>query len=227
MMTVISLGGSIIAPEWADVSVIGQFLSLMGDYLRADEGRKVILVVGGGSPARKYQKAYRELVENPATEPQDWIGIMATRLNAELISAALGDFCADPVVIDPGADFEFSGRVLVAAGWKPGFSTDYDAVLLAERFAAERVINISNIDRVYSADPKLDPNARPLDAISWAEYQAMIGEEWVPGKNLPFDPVATRRAAELGMEVLIVGPDMANIAEVLRGGEFSGSRISC
>lgn len=113
-----------------------------------------------------------------------------------------------------------------ALGWKPGFSTDYIAVLLAEHFGAQRIINISNIEKVYSSDPALDPDARPLDRISWAEYQALIGTEWTPGRNLPFDPVASKRAAELGMEVLLVsGKDMANITMVLEGGEFFGSRI--
>jgi hypothetical protein len=43
-------------------------------------------------------------------------------------------------------DLPFSGRVLMAAGWKPGFSTDYDAVVLAERFGARiRILMLSNI----------------------------------------------------------------------------------
>lgn len=179
-----------------------------------------------GGIARAYQQAYRSLVAEPSHVAQDWIGIMATRVNAELLRAALGELCADPVLSDPTAEVSFGGRVLVGAGWKPGFSTDYIAVLLAEHFGAQRIINISNIEKVYSSDPALDPDARPLDRISWAEYQALIGTEWKPGRNLPFDPVASKRAAELGMEVLLVsGKDMANITMVLEGREFFGSRI--
>ena len=226
MVTVISLGGSIIAPDWVDVSVIAQFVAVVREHLQQDVNRQVVVVVGGGGPARRYQQAYRELVVGPAHDPQDWIGIMATRLNAELIRATLADLCPNPVVSDPSASFEFLGRVLVGAGWKPGFSTDFDAVVLAERFGAQQIINISNIEKVYSADPRLEPEAKPLDEITWPDYQAMVGEEWVPGKNLPFDPVATRRAAELGMEVLVVGgQNMAEVAKALHGEKFYGSRI--
>lgn len=228
MVTVISLGGSIVAPApaGADVPTIASLVSLMREYLQVDGERRLVLVIGGGGIARAYQQAYRGLVAEPSHVAQDWIGIMATRVNAELLRAALGELCADPVLSDPTAEVSFGGRVLVGAGWKPGFSTDYIAVLLAEHFGAQRIINISNIEKVYSSDPALDPDARPLDKISWAEYQALIGAEWTPGRNLPFDPVASKRAAELGMEVLLVsGKDMANITMVLEGGEFFGSRI--
>ncbi|MGI9255650.1 MAG: UMP kinase [Salinispira sp.] len=226
MTTVISLGGSVIAPEWADTHAIGRFTAVLRDYLRYDDAGRLVLVVGGGGPARAYQQAFRELVDEPGDDEQDLIGIMATRLNAELVRAVLGDMCADPLVTDPGGQFSFTGRVLVGAGWKPGSSTDYIAVILAERLNADRLINISNIDKIYSADPAKDPHARPLDRMSWNEYRKLIGGDWVPGKNCPFDPVASRRAAELGMEVFFVGGrDMDNIRRVLEGKTFFGSRI--
>ena len=49
---------------------------------------------------------------------------MATRLNAQLLRAIFADLCNEPVVYDPTQCSDFSGQVLVAAGWKPGFSTD-------------------------------------------------------------------------------------------------------
>ena len=116
---------------------------------------------------------------------------------------------------------------MVAAGWKPGFSTDYDAVLLAERFQADTVINLSNIAKVYTADPKLDPKAKPIDSITWAEFGTIVGDEWTPGKNLPFDPIATKRAAELGLSVICAaGRDLPNLRSLLlRGGAFEGTTI--
>ena len=202
MVTIISLGGSIVAPAAVDTDFVGRFVAAMGNYLEEDASRRLVLIVGGGAPAREYQKAYREISGGDASDAQDWIGIMATRLNAELVRAVFGTWCENAVVTDPSAEFEFSGRVLVAAGWKPGFSTDFDAVVLAERFNARRLINLSNIVKIYTADPRLDPDARPLDNISWEDYSAMAGDEWVPGRNLPFDPVATRRGRELGLEVI-------------------------
>jgi uridylate kinase len=115
---------------------------------------------------------------------------------------------------------------MIAAGWKPGFSSDFDAVLLAEKFGADTVINLSNISKVFTADPKLDPSAKPIDAIDWTGFRKIVGEEWAPGKNLPFDPVATRRAQELGLKVIVAaGKDLANMRALLTGGSFVGTAI--
>jgi len=118
------------------------------------------------------------------------------------------------------------GRILVASGWKPGWSTDYDAVLLAERFGADEVLNLSNIAKVYTADPRLDPEAKPIDRIDWADFRRIVGDEWVPGKNLPFDPIATKKAAGLGLKVVCAsGRDLDNLKRILAGEAFTGTTI--
>lgn len=226
MTTVISLGGSIVAPDKPDVPFLKDFLALASSWLEGEPSRRLILVVGGGGPAREWQRAYREVSRCADPDAQDWVGIMATRLNAQLVKALFGELCPRDVVIDPSAVDVFPGRVLVAAGWKPGFSTDYDSVLLAERFGAGTIVNLSNIAKVYTADPKLDPDARPIDTIGWAEFRALVGDEWVPGKNAPFDPVASRRAQELGLRVVCAaGRDLPNLRAVLEDGPFTGTVI--
>jgi uridylate kinase len=240
MVTVISLGGSIVAPGEVDVSFLAEFRSLIGEFLDRDEKRRFILVVGGGGPARVWQNAYREIVSSVQDEEADWIGIMATRLNAQLVKAIMGSWCELPVITDPGfkdkllygpeggpQDGTFPGRVLVAAGWKPGFSSDYDAVLLAERFRAGTVINLSNIKQVYTADPRKVPDAKPIDAISWEDFKSLVGDEWTPGKNVPFDPVASRHGASLGLTVICAaGRDLPNLRLILEDKPFIGTRIA-
>lgn len=228
-MLVISLGGSILVPDTPATDLIAAYRDLLAEYCAVD-GRRCIVIVGGGAPARRYQGAYRQLCKTGGTEPesaaQDWIGIMATRLNAELFRHALGTLCRDPVVTDPSADLSFSGQVLVGAGWKPGFSTDFDAVLLAERYKADTVVNLSNIDRVFTADPALDPEAQPLETVSWADFLAIVGSDWKPGSNLPFDPVATRRAAEAGLRVIAAnGRNLENTRAILANRPFVGTSI--
>ncbi|GHV77639.1 uridylate kinase [Spirochaetia bacterium] len=227
MITVISLGGSIVAPDAVDETFLKNFVSLIREFLSADADRRFIFVVGGGGPARVYQKAYREISGAAGSDTEaDWIGVMATRLNAQLVRALMAEWCSQDVVTDPTQAAPMTGKVLVAAGWKPGFSSDNDAVLLAERFHADTVINLSNIERVYTADPKTDPTAKPLDAISWPDFRALVGDEWTPGKNVPFDPVASRRAAELGLKVICAaGRDLANLKKILRGEAFLGTTI--
>jgi uridylate kinase len=226
MVTVVSLGGSIVAPDSVDVDFLKSFVSIVGEFLREDEKRRFIFVVGGGGPARTWQKAYREVAGNAKDDQADWIGIMATRLNAQLLKAIMGDWCTQEVVIDPTQVGPFVGRVLVAAGWKPGFSTDYDAVLLAERFQAAMVVNLSNIAKVYTDDPRTNPNAVPIDSISWNEFRKIVGDEWTPGKNVPFDPVASRHAAKIGLKVVCAaGRDLPNLKNILSGKPFAGTSI--
>ncbi|GHV25805.1 uridylate kinase [Spirochaetia bacterium] len=227
MITVISLGGSIVAPDSVDEPFLKNFVSLIREFLGADAERRFIFVVGGGGPARVYQNAYRNISGGNGNDSEaDWIGVMATRLNAQLVRALMAEWCSQEVVTDPTKAPAMTGKVLVAAGWKPGFSSDNDAVLLAEKFQADRVINLSNIERVYTADPKKDPQAKPLDAISWPDFRALVGDEWTPGKNVPFDPIASRRAAELGLRVICAaGRDLANLKKILKGETFMGTTI--
>ena len=176
---VLSVGGSIVAPEGPDVEFVKKFVSLIKQYLAEHKEDKLIFVVGGGGPARIYQNAFRAVTETSpdnSTEAADWIGIMATRLNAQFVKASFGDLCRESVVTDPTVAKEFTGSVLLAAGWKPGFSTDNDAVLLAEKFGAKTVVNLSNIEKVYTDDPRKNPDATPIDEISWADFRKIVGD---------------------------------------------------
>ena len=228
MVTVISLGGSIVAPDGVDVEYLHKFTQVIGDLINADNERRFIFVVGRGGPARTWQNAYRTICGGvPCNDEADWIGVMATRLNAQLVKAVFAEWCSQDVVTDPTVDIPLLGKVLVAAGWKPGFSSDNDAVLLAQRFGAQTVINLSNIEKIYTADPKTDPLAQPLDTISWADFRAMVGDEWIPGKNVPFDPVASRHAEQIGLTVICAaGKNLENLQNIINGKIFIGTTIS-
>nr|QQK86726.1 uridylate kinase [Treponema denticola] len=230
MVTVLSVGGSIVAPDKPDFDFLDKFSKTIRNWLLQDSSRKIIMVIGGGAPARDYQNAYRkvcDLRKAPAKNDEaDWIGIMATRLNAQLVRAVFEDLCPNPVVYDPTTVDMFGGQILVAAGWKPGFSTDNDAVVLAERFSGNLVVNLSNIAKVYTDDPKKNPEARPIDSISWEDFIKIVGTEWVPGKNTPFDPIASQRAQKAGIKVICAaGKDIENLENVLNGKDFKGTVI--
>lgn len=229
-VSVLSLGGSIIAPEKPDSAFLSDFVSSINKYLNDNPQDKLIFVCGGGAPARDYQKAYRAVITDSAkqdTNIQDWIGIKATHINGMLVKALFGDLCKDNLVTNPTEEnLPFTGRILVAGGWKPGFSTDTDAVYLAKRFGAKKVINLSNIKKVYSDDPKNNPNAKPLDNVTWAEFRKIVGDEWVPGKNCPFDPIASKLAQEANITVICAdGRNIENLKNVLDDKPFIGTKI--
>ena len=62
MVKVLSVGGSIVVPEKPDTEFLNGFIAMVKEWLEKDSERKLILVVGGGGPARIYQNAYRTLV---------------------------------------------------------------------------------------------------------------------------------------------------------------------
>ena len=176
MTKVLSVGGSIIVPEKPDTEFLSNFIKMVTQWLDEDKSRRLILVAGGGAPARVYQNAYKEVGEvtklNSEANAADWIGIMATRINAQLLKACFGDYCKNDVVYNPTVEnLQFDGQVLVASGWKPGFSTDTDADYLGEKFGAKTIVNLSNIEKVYTDDPRKNPDAKPLDTISWADFR--------------------------------------------------------
>lgn len=220
---VLSLGGSIIVPDQVDVAFLKRFKTLIAKHVA--DGSRFVIVCGGGKTNSRYLMSLREITEVPDTDA-DWLGIMATRLNAELVRIMFGDLAHPKVLVDPTAESNAKEPVIIAAGWKPGHSTDYDAVLWAKQFKADTIVNLSNIDYAYTADPKKDPKAKKIEQATWKEFRKLVGEEWSPRLNLPFDPIASKEAEKLKLRVIIAkGTDLVNVEKILDGKEFNGTII--
>jgi len=221
---IISLGGSIIVPGEIQVVFLKKFREFILEFL--EEGEKFIIVAGGGAIARNYQKAAGEITQL-TDEDKDWLGIHATRFNAHLLRAIFKKE-AYPVVLDsPHKSINGKNRRLfIASGWRPGWSTDYDAVLLAKRFKASKIINASNVDYIYDKNPNEFKDAKPLSEITWQDYLKIVGKEWSPGMNVPFDPIASQEAQKSKMTVFFTkGTDLPNMTNIIRGRNFNGTTI--
>lgn len=219
---VISVGGSLIVPKGIDVSFLKEFKRALLKH--CGKGRKFAVVCGGGRVSREYVAAATRL-DHLTDEQKDWMGIYCTRLNAALLKSALGKMAAGDIVTDPTAWLDKESPVLVAAGWKPGWSTDYVAVMLAKRLGVKEVVNMTNTEYVYTADPRKSREAKPIPRMSWKEYNRMFGEKWTPGMNIPFDPVASRISERLKMRVYIIGRSVRNLESLLLGRKFRGTVI--
>ncbi len=217
---VISVGGSIIVPEEVDTEFLRRFRDLV---LSLKSRKQFFLICGGGKVCRKYQAAARELgVKNPLDV--DWVGIATTRLNAELVRAVFGKEAHERVIIDNKPPR--TQKIVLFGGNLPGHSTDKDAVEVAKRTGAKTVVNLTNVDYVYTADPKKDPGAKPLVRAGWKEVRKIIGNKWTPGLNAVFDPVAARDAEKLGLRVVFLrGANIENLSNFLHGEKFVGSVI--
>ena len=100
--------------------------------------------------------------------------------------------------------------------------------MAARKLGSKTIISLKNIDAVYTGDPKTDPNAKPVEKISWKEYLDIIGNptEHKPGANFPIDPIASRMAIESGLRFIVIGgKDMENFKKVLRGESFKGTIV--
>ncbi len=220
---VISLGGSAIVPDGVDTIFLKKFREFIFNFTK--NGGRAVIVAGGGGTNKKYNQAAQKVAKIKNID-LDWLGIAATKLNAELIRVILGEKAYEKVVVDPTVKIKTNKKIIVAAGWQPGCSSDKDAVLWAKSFGAKRVVNLTNIDYVYDKDPHKFSNARPLKNLKWAEYRKMVGSKWIPRMHAPFDPIASQLAEKWGMEVAIMrGTDLNNFENFLKGKKFKGSVI--
>ena len=224
-IVVISLGGSLIIPDNLDVEFLNSFKKLIISEI--EKGKRFAIITGGGKLCRRYNEAVLQIREL-SNDELDWLGIYTTRLNAEFMRLIFGSkITEDKIIMDPTLPFDFTKEIVIGSGWMPGNSTDLDAVLVAKKIGAKKIINLSNIDHVYSSDPKINPDAKRYDTISWADYRKLIPSEWKPGLNSPFDPIASKMAEEDGLEVVIMnGKPIENFANCLNNEKFEGTIIS-
>jgi len=224
---VISVGGSLIVPQTGvDTDFVSKLNRFVRDQLAKHPNRQFFLVIGGGLTARHYRDAAKSVVGHDLTpEDMDWLGIHATRMNAQLIRTVFQDIAHQNVVRNYDIIRKPTEGVVVAAGWKPGWSTDFCSVLVCEDYGVKRVINMSNVTQVYDKDPKVNDDAKPIERISWPEFRALIGDTWTPGLHAPFDPVAAKKAQELEITVAVVGRDFDNVENYIEGKDFLGTVI--
>lgn len=212
-----------IVPDSIDIDFVRSFCALVRAYV--DKGYRFAIITGGGKICRKYQQALSEL--RPTTNIDlDWMGIHVTRLNAHFIRMTLEDIAHPEIILDPTELVETTAPVILGAGWKPGWSTDYDAVSFAATIHADSVINISNVEHVYTADPKTHPDAIRLTDVTWSEFRKLIPQTWESGANVPFDPIASQLADEKNLSVVFMGgKNLANLEKYLNGESFEGTVI--
>lgn len=224
---ILSLGGSLIVPNGEiDTNFLSQFNTFIRNQVSSKQ-RRFFITVGGGAITRHYQEAASQVRKEELDDiDRDWLGIHATRLNAQMIRTIFRDIADARVIKHYEIILKIDKPVAIAAGWKPGWSTDYCAVTLCQDYGITSVINLTNIDQVYDKDPKKFSDAKPIKDVSWKKYRAMTDQTWTPGMHTPFDPVASKLAQELGITVKILnGKNLPNLALALDNKPFIGTTI--
>ena len=220
---IISLGGSIIVPDEIDTKYVKEFVETIEDYIK--KGYKFVIITGGGNVCRRYNHSIEHII-NPSDEDLDWVGIAVTRLNAELVRVSFNGLAYEKVLQNPDKIPETDKPVIVGGGWKPGNSSDLAAVRIAYNLGAKKIINLSNIDFAYDKDPNIYPDAVKIEHSSWFDFRKILPESWIPGVNVPFDPVAAEEAEKNDLEVVIMnGHNVDNFRNYLENKEFLGTTI--
>ena len=219
---VLSLGGSLIVPDKIDTNFLKNFKKSIEKYIK--QGYRFVIICGGGMIAREIQQTALK-IEKLSSEDLDWLGIYATRLNALLMRYIFGNDAQDPIVANPNDKITFKKNIIIAAGWLPGWSTDYDAVLLAKNLGVKEVVNMSNVDYVYDKDPRKHKDAKVIKKIQWENYSRLISKKWKAGMSAPFDPIAAKEAQKSKIKVKIIGKDLKNLENLLDGNKFKGTVI--
>ena len=202
---IISLGGSLVAPTEIDTTFLKAFKKVVKKYLNPSatlRARRFFIFVGGGKICRNYQKTLLEFGAD--NNDRDLIGIDVSRLNAKVVKQLFGELAFSEVIINPSKRIITKKDIVVAAGWKPGWSTDYCSVVFAKNMGIKTIVNLTNIDYVYNKNPLKYPSAKSFKEISWQEFRKIVPNKWSPGLSIPFDPRASREAEILKIKVAII-----------------------
>lgn len=225
MTLVVAIGGSLLAPAEVDPERYAAYVACV-------EGapKPILVIVGGGAPARSAIQLARPFEVDE--ESLDEIGIAATRLNArtlEMVLAARGQdvYPGTPATLEGALAALDIHDIVVMGGTVPGQSTDAVAAGLAAHADHATLVIASNIDAIYTADPRKDATATPVDIMGHDELLAIVGDGWQQaGQAGAVDPVAAKILADHQVPLLYVdGQDPQNLADALSGRSFRGTRV--
>lgn len=220
---VVSIGGSVLVPGDDDAAYIRRLADMLREV--ASEAQ-VAVVVGGGREARRYVDMGRAL--GGSVRELDELGIGITRVNARLLTVALGDMANTeiPVKADDCARMSEPGRIAVMGGTEPGHTTDAVSAMIAERMGADRIVNASNVDAVYSADPRADPDAVRYERMTIAQLKEVVYQDHDAGKSSVFDPLGVSIAMRERIDILMVnGRDLEELRNAILGKPIKGTFV--
>ena len=219
----VSIGGSILIPGNND----SEYIAKLADMLKSVcDGVQIAIVVGGGKTARYYAETGRALGGNDYQ--LDILGIGATRLNAQLLSLALGDM-PDRVSEDPEklASQSAPGKIVVMGGTVPGHTTDAVAAMVAKAMNADRIVNATSVDAVYTDDPRKNPDAKKILNMTIDELGELVYKEHGASKSSVFDPLGVKLAKENRMDILIVdGRNIDELRNAILGNPINGTMVN-
>jgi len=224
-VVVISLGGSLIIPNGIHVDFLAKFKKVIN---KNKKHYKFVIVCGGGNLARKYISALGKI--NLSNKLKSLAGISATRTNARFMSYF---FNLEPSKGIPHQiksikkylkkqDIVFCG----ALEYKPDQTSDSTAAEVANYFNAN-FINLTNVDGLFNKNPLKYKNAKFIQKISWKDFNKLVNRiKFKPGQHFVLDQNAAKIILENKIDTYILGRNLRNLDNLLKGKKFKGTTIS-
>ncbi len=210
MKIVISVGGSVLYDKKFNIKLAKDLKRVLDKF---NNDYKV--VAGGGTLARDLISQF-----NFDEESLHTLGIMATKINAFALSRILGYKFVD---IHPKRIGKIKENT-VSGGYKPGWSTDVDAAIIAKYWSADAFLNMTNVDHVYTDNPT-NKNAKPIDFMDYESAIELLGNNFDPGMHYPIDPRAVKILMSKRIPIYIF-KGIKNLEKILAGKEFVGTIIN-
>ena len=222
---VLSLGGSLIIPDNINVDYLKKFKKTV---LKNTEKYKFIIVCGGGNIARKYISALSEVGMNDLF--QSFAGISATRMNARFMSyffrqnqeRGIPHTMKELKRYIRKYDVVFCG----ALEYKPDQTSDSTAAEIAKKFRTI-FINLTDVQGLYDKNPKEHKDAKFISKISWENFNKIIDKiKFKPGQHFVLDQTAAKMIMKSKTTTYILGKNMNQLENVLKGKKFKGTIIT-
>ena len=203
---------------------------LLKEITKCQRKLRFVVVAGGGSIARQYIEIAREAGADQAS--LDELGIAASRLNALVLAKALGRSAANfvPSTLSSLVEtFEITYRdkpIVVVGGLQPGQSTNGVGALISEKLQARIFVNATDVDGVYTKDPRIHKSARLLSQVTPEELERILSNESMTAGGYDLmDPIALKLIKRSKIDVRITKCDSATLRRLFEENQNVGTQI--
>lgn len=221
---VIKLSGSLFTFD-NGISDIDKIIKTLEEITDKPYNYHVVAVAGGGKMARTVQDVSRSFNADEAF--LDQLGIDISRVHAKLLTTCTHNSYHDvPQTLDDVIHGISSSKIVFSGGLSPGQSTNATAALIAERTKAELFINTTDVDGVFTSDPRKDKNAKLLDSITTNDLLSkLIGDKMTAGTYDLMDLLSLKIIERSKIPTIITKCDSDSIKSIISGNS-TGTKIT-
>jgi len=223
---VLKLSGSLFFSKEFDLVA-----AALRKVLRQKKNLRLVVVTGGGKAAREYIDAAVRFGADQSS--LDEIGIEVSRLNARVLIKALGSLAEDSVpnsLAELVEALEVSSRgkrAVVMGGLHPGQSTNAVGALVSEKLGAKMFLNATDVDGVYTKDPRKFKDAKRLSKVTAKQLGKILNTETMRAGGYDLmDPVALKLIERSMIKTQIIKCSAKTITSILMYRKNLGTTIS-